>query len=258
MGPLLGDRYQVVHPLWRDRLGETYVARDRRTGAPVAVRTLRGDLATAAVARRLHEDRHRLTALRHPNLAAVLDLTEDRFDGTDVLTIVSEAVEGTTLRHRLRTGHPPNRDEAARVGTGIAAGLHALHEAGLLHQNLRPDTVVLTRTGDVRLTDIALAHLVSATPAGRDHLRATAPAPELAEGAAPGPASDLFALGVLLRDLSRRGPLRGLVRQLRSRDPRDRPNARQAHAVSASASARTGGRADPDPPPWSGSAPSPV
>ncbi|MCT2582386.1 protein kinase domain-containing protein [Actinophytocola gossypii] len=253
MGPLLGDRYQVVHPLWRDRLGETYVARDRRTGTPVTVRTLRGDLAAPPVARRLHEERHRLTALRHPHLAAVLDLTEDR----DALIIVSEAVEGATLRHRLRTGRPPDRDEVARIAAGVAAGLHAMHDAGLLHQNLRADTVVLTRTGEVRLTDVALAHLVSATAAGRDRLRAAAPAPELADGAAPGPAADLFALGVLLRDLSRRGPVRGLARRLRARDPRSRPTARQAHTVSASASARTGGRAGPGRPEWSGSAPSP-
>jgi eukaryotic-like serine/threonine-protein kinase len=228
MGPLLGDRYQVLHPLWRDRLGETHVARDRRIGTPVTVRTLRGDLAAAPVARRLHEERGRLTALRHPHLAAVLDLTEDRVEGADVLTIVSEAVEGTTLRHRLRTGRPPDRDEAAHIAAGLASALHAMHEAGLLHQNLRPDTVMLTRTGDVRLTDVALAHLVSATPAGRDHLLAAAPAPELAEGGAPGPASDLFALGVLLREMSRRGPMRGLARQLRARDPRSRPTARQA------------------------------
>lgn len=226
MGRLLGERYQVVHPVWRDPLGETYVARDRQTGSPVAVRTLCGDLAAGAVARRFHEERRRLTALRHPRLAGVLDLTEDR----DVLGIVSEVVEGPTLRQRLRSRTAPAIAEVARIGAGVAAGLQALHEAGLVHQNLSPENVVLTPTGEIRLTDIAVAHLVTAAPAGRARLRAKALAPELTEGATPTPASDMFALGALLHELTRHRwptPLRGLVRQLRARDPRSRPTAQQ-------------------------------
>jgi len=278
MGRLLGDRYQVVHPLWRDRLGETYVARDRKTGIPVTVRTLSGDLATAPVVGRFHTEHRRLTALRHPHLAGVLDLTVDHTGGDTVLTIVSEAAVGHNLRHHLRATGTPAPEEAVRVAADLAAGLHALHHAGLLLENLKPDNVVLTPDGRVQLTDIALAHLVADAPVARNRLRATVaePAPELLTGAAPTPASDLFALGVLLQELTRHRwptPLRRLVRQLRARDPRARPTAHQARArlldgraddephrwpVSVSASAMTAGRADPDPPMWSGSTPSPV
>jgi Protein kinase domain len=278
MGPLLGRRYQVVHPVWHDRLGETYVARDRRTGFPVAVRVLRGDLAGCAVALRCRAELERLTALRHPRLARVLDLTDDR----GVLGIVSEVVEGQTLRQHLRTRRLP-AGEVARIGAGVAAGLTALHEAGLLHQHLGTHNVVLTPAGEVVLTDVAVGHLVSAGPAGRELLRA--PAPEVVEGAAPTPAADLFALGALLHDLGSRRrsvPLRGLVRRLRARDPRARPTARQARMrlcgregrhdddapahhdgiaaagvsrFSVSASATVVGQVDPDPPLWSGCAP---
>ncbi|OLF17074.1 protein kinase domain-containing protein [Actinophytocola xanthii] len=224
MGPLLGERYQVVHPVWRDRLGETHVARDERTGCPVAVRLLRGALATRAVAARLHEERARLVAVRDPHLAAVLDLVEEGA----VLAVVSEVVEGQTLRGRLRAG-ALSAAEIAGVGAGVAAGLAALHEVGLAHGHVDAGTVVLTPTGEVRLTDVGPAHLVTAAPGGREALRAgPAPAPELAAGAVPGPAVDLYALGGLLADLTAGrwpSPVQRLARRLRSRDPHARPTA---------------------------------
>jgi serine/threonine protein kinase len=224
MGPLLGERYQVVHPVWRDRLGETHVARDERTGCPVVVRLLRGELATRAVARRMHEEYGRLVGIRDPHLAGVLDLVEG-----DVLAIVTEAVEGRTLRQRLRAG-APSAGETATIGAGVAAALEALHEGGLAHGRVDPADVVLSATGAVRLTEVGLAHLVAAAPAGREALRA-GPAPELAESGVPTPATDMYALGALLA-----GPARGLrpspagrlSRRLRARDPGARPSAHEA------------------------------
>lgn len=225
MDRLLGERYQVVHPLWRDRLGETFVALDRARGVPVVARLLRGPLAGPATAHRFARERHRLTAIRDPHLAAVLDLTRDG----DELVIVSEAVEGYTLRHHLRSG-TPSTAESARIGAGVAAALAALHAGGVVHQHVHPDKIVLGPDGRARLTDVALAHLLDPNPAAREHLRGADPAPELRAGADPSPASDVYALGTLLDRLAPRrpSPLRRVVRGLRSPDPRARPTAHQA------------------------------
>jgi serine/threonine protein kinase len=250
MGPLLGERYRVVHPLWRDRLGETHVARDERTGYPVAVRLLRGDLATCAVARRMREEYDRLVGVRDPHLAAVLDLVEDR----DVLVIVSEVVEGPTLR-RL----PPavagvlSAVEIGRIGAGVAAGLEALHEAGMVHGHLGRGSVVLGAAGEVRLTDIGPAHVVVASPAGRQALRAGAGrAPELAAGAVVEPAVDMYALGTLLAELSGSrwpSPTQRLARRLRARDPRGRPSAQEVRTRLCAAETGDG---SPTRPAWRG------
>lgn len=219
----LGERYQLLHPVWRDRLGETFVARDRETGSPVAVRTLRGDLATGTVAHRFTTERARLVGIRGTHLAGVSDLVVDR----DVLAVVSEIVTGQTLRQRLRTGRPTPR-EAARIGAEVAEGLLVLHDAGLLHRNLSRDSVIVSADGRIRVADFALAHLVAGVPAAPSLAK---PAPELRAGSAPTAAVDVFGLGVLLRELTGHrltAPLRQLARRLLARDPQARPSTRQA------------------------------
>jgi eukaryotic-like serine/threonine-protein kinase len=213
MRRLLGERYQIMHPVWRDRLGKTYVARDRMTGGPVAVRVLPAELATDEVADRFHAQRRRLTGIHHPHLAGVLDLVVDRDTGRHLLAIVSEAVAGPTLRQRLRASKTPPPAQIARIGAAVAAGLRVLHDAGLVHRNLSQDTVVVPPDGRVRLADIAVAHLLAGT------------------GIPAAPADDVFALGVLLHDLTPRrwgASSHRLSRRFRARDPRTRPTAHQA------------------------------
>jgi len=203
------DRYEVLHPVWRDPAGSTYVARSP-DGQPVAVRFLPAEPAPDLSRGRL------LTAIRHPNLAGVRELVAG-----PRLAVVSEVVEGVALRRR----GPVAPAAAARIGAGIAAGLHALHEAGVVHQHLNPANVVVARSGDVLLTDIALGPLLGASPAGRQRLHAGLGAglsPEVAAGAAPSVASDLYALGVVLAGLMP-GLMRGLLRALLAPDPNSRP-----------------------------------
>lgn len=170
MGTRLGGRYELLHPVWRDRLGSTWIARDP-AGWPVSVRVLPAALAEdRAVLCRFATDKSRLTAIRHPNLAAVLDLTA----GEGTAAIVSEAVDGVSLRH-LPAPLPPH--EARRVGAAVTAALTALHDAGVPHAHLGPGNVYLTRDGEIRLGDIALTHLLADSPTGRALLPPTADHP---------------------------------------------------------------------------------
>lgn len=191
MGTRLGGRFELLHPVWRDRLGSTWIARDP-AGWPVSVRVLPTVLAEdPAVRRRFASDRRRLTAIRHPNLAAVLDLTTA--DG--IAAIVSEAVDGTSLRHLPRP-LPPR--EATRVGAAATAALTALHDAGVPHAHLSPGNVYLTRGGEIRLVDIALTRLLADSPTGRSLLQPTADQPAL-------------AVRALLRDVTRRPSTRAVL-----------------------------------------------
>ena len=152
MGSRPGDRYQLLHPVWRDGLGMTHIGRGP-DGAPAAVRVLPPALAAdPAVLWRAVTDRTLLTGIRHPNLAGVRDVLVG-----DGVAIAARPVLGTTLR---RWRGPLAGVELRRIGAGIVAGLRALHEHGVWHRNLSPDTVVLARTGEVVLTDIAVGHLV--------------------------------------------------------------------------------------------------
>jgi serine/threonine protein kinase len=166
MGTRLAGRYELLHPVWRDDLGTTFIARDE-AGLPVSLRVLPATLAADhAVRRRFHDDERLLRSLRHPNLAAVLDLVVSG----DVLAIASDAVPGRTLRHRLRTS---GRLTSAEIA-GIRQGLSALREAGLPRQPPDPGAVIFADTGEVRLADIAVPRLLDDSALGRGLLRASA------------------------------------------------------------------------------------
>lgn len=196
---LLAGRYELLHPVWRDALGTTYIARDR-TGWPISVRVLPAALtADPAVRTRFREDGPLLLSLRHENLAPIRDLI-----ATDKqLAIASDAVDGVTLRRRLREGRLP-RSKTTEIEAAVTAGLTALHEAGMTHGLLGPATVTLPRGGGARLTDVAVTRLVVDSTAGRALLRS------LADGR-----SDEQACRALLRDMyGDLGVLRGLGLQL--------------------------------------------
>ncbi|HEY0451306.1 protein kinase domain-containing protein [Actinophytocola sp.] len=212
MGSRLGGGYELLHPVWRDNLGTTFIAR-APSGWPVSVRVLPATLESDPTVRhRFRQDLALLCAVRHPNLVAVHDLLTD-----DGLAIVSDAVDGVSL-HRVRATGPLAPPELARVGEAIGAGLSALHAAGLQHQHLTPRNVHQDRAGRIHLADIALAQLLADSPAGRRLLRADAAAYPPADPAT----ADEHALGVLLRELG------GAPRQRRRAQWRTRSAARLA------------------------------
>jgi serine/threonine protein kinase len=160
MGSRLGDRYQLLHPVRGDRFGMTHIARGP-DGGPAAVRVLPPGLARdPAVVHRAVADRDLLTGVRHPNLATVHDVLVD-----DGVAIAARAVLGTPLRRWRR---PLPVSTLREIGAGVADGLRALHRHGVCHGTLSPSTVVVTRDGEVVLTDIALGHLMGTASAEAD------------------------------------------------------------------------------------------
>lgn len=143
MAARLAGSYRLLHPAWGDRYGMTHIAAGP-DGAPAAIRVL----AARPGVRRADIDL--LTAVRHPNLAAVRDVLVD-----DRVAIAADAVLGRTLRRASLTA-----DELLRVADGLTAGLAALHEQGVRHRTISPSTVVLDHRGEVVLTDVAVGHLL--------------------------------------------------------------------------------------------------
>lgn len=207
MARAVAGRYRLGRSLGRGPAGEVFLGVDTG-GRSVTITILPSTLgADARVVGRFLQDR-RTVGLRHRNLLPVRDLV---VDGA-VQAIVTDAIDGLGLRRMLtREGTLPPA-EVARIGCGVAAGLAAVHDAGLVYRVLRPESVLLyTSPGagmaaEPMLTDVALWRLLSASAAGRRVLFVAVPeynAPELPdESAEPAPASDLYALGALLYELS--------------------------------------------------------
>jgi Tol biopolymer transport system component len=211
-GARLGP-YEIMSALGAGGMGEVYRARDPRLGRDVAIKVLPS--AFSANVDRLHrfeQEARAAAALNHPDILAVFDI------GThaDTPFIVSELLEGETLRERLNAG-PVAVRKAIELALHIAHGLAAAHDKGITHRDLKPENVFVTRDNRVKILDFGLAKLTQDQPAlGPASAMATTPsptepgvvlgtvgymAPEQVRGLAVDHRADLFAFGAILYEL---------------------------------------------------------
>ncbi len=202
-GSVLGQ-YRVLRSIGRGGMGEVFLARDLALGRRVALKVLHADAmgSPEAVERFLAEART-TARFSHPHIVTVFGAGMHWGNPFVVL----EYLEGESLRQRLDQGSLGVR-EAIRLGRAVADALGELHRHGILHRDLKPENVVIPADGRLRVLDFGLAQpLDAAALADEDEddldLAGTPPymAPELWLGEPPGPASDVWALGVLLYEL---------------------------------------------------------
>src|SRR5579862_8183962 len=153
-GTKLGP-YEIVSLLGAGGMGEVYRARDARLRRDVAIKVLPAALSLDADRlRRFEQEALATAALNHPNILAVFDIGTS--EGAPY--VVSELLEGETLRDRLRGGAIPIR-KALDFAMQIAHGLAAAHEKGIIHRDLKPENLFLTKDGRLKILDFGLAKL---------------------------------------------------------------------------------------------------
>ena len=215
-GTILGQ-YEIRSPLGAGGMGEVYRAHDTRLDREVAIKVLPGSLTSDPDRlRRFEQEARAAAALNHPNILAVYQMATHE----GVSYMVSELLDGETLRERLRRGPIPLR-KAIDYAVQIAHGLAAAHDKGIVHRDLKPDNLFVTQDGRVKILDFGLAKLarprdasgVEATIAG---VEATMPygtepglvmgtvgymSPEQVRGKTADHRSDIFAFGTILYEM---------------------------------------------------------
>jgi len=200
--------YQVVALLGAGGMGRVYRGRDPRLKRDVAIKVLARAGADPAQQRRFTEEAQAASALNHPNILSVYDV--GTHDGTPY--IVSELVEGTSLREMLARG-PLAIRQVLELGVQMADGLAAAHHAGIVHRDFKPENVMVTRDGRVKILDFGLAVIgirdgepvpsADITLTATGVIVGTVPymSPEQARGAAVDYRTDQFSLGLTLYEM---------------------------------------------------------
>src|SRR5215472_11445634 len=209
-GTKLGP-YEIVSLAGAGGIGEVYHARDTRLGRDVAIKVLPEALASDADRlRRFEQEARTIAALNHPNILGIHDIGAQ--GGAPFL--VSELLEGQTLREKLVSGPLPVR-RTIEYALGIAAGLVAAHEKGIVHRDLKPENVFVTRDGRIKVLDFGLAKLVTPEENHEATVTLMSPAtlpgmvmgtvgymsPEQVRGEAADARSDIFSSGAVLYEM---------------------------------------------------------
>src|SRR3979490_2166225 len=165
-GTKLGP-YEIQSPLGAGGMGEVYRARDSRLARTVAIKVLREHLAEKPEAKeRFDREARAISSLSHPNICLLYDVGQQ--DGVSFL--VMEYLEGETLADRLRKGPLPS-EQVLKYGIEICEGLEKAHRSGVVHRDLKPGNIMLTKTG-AKLMDFGLAKASLAGPAATSGLTA--------------------------------------------------------------------------------------
>jgi len=181
-------------------MGEVYRADDVKLGHAVALKFLSPRFAEdSAALQRLYAEVRVGRQVSHPNVCRLYDVGE--FEGTQFLTM--EYVDGEDLASLLRRIGRMPAGKAAEIARELASGVAAAHDAGIVHRDLKPANVMIDGRGRARITDFGLAATVEELAGAREHAGTAAyMAPEQLRGEPATPRSDLYALGVVLYELS--------------------------------------------------------
>ncbi|MFB9929140.1 Stk1 family PASTA domain-containing Ser/Thr kinase [Amycolatopsis halotolerans] len=204
---LLSNRYELGDTLGYGGMSEVHHGHDVRLGREVAIKVLRADLARdPQFLERFRREAQNAAALNHPAIVAVYDTGEASTDVGPLPYIVMEYVEGRTLRDIVKTEGPLSQKRAMEVMADVCAALDFSHRHGIVHRDVKPANVMITKNGAVKVMDFGIAR---AMHDGQSAMTQTAAvigtaqylSPEQARGESVDARSDVYAAGCVLYEL---------------------------------------------------------
>jgi tRNA A-37 threonylcarbamoyl transferase component Bud32 len=199
-------QYDVESILGRGAMGMVYLARDRRIGRKVALKTVQLDQKFEDESeanefyKRLQREAEVVGAMQHPN---IVTLYEPGYENNVISYLATEYVDGESLKDRLKRSKPVPLDEALRLSEDILRGLAYAHSKGIIHRDLKPANILVTSDGQAKLADFGIARPVDSnlTVAGSMLGTPNYMSPEQVKCAAVTTKSDVFAIGIVMYEM---------------------------------------------------------
>lgn len=195
-------RYEIVQKLGRGTMGTVYKAIDPMIERTVAIKAINLDLPKDEFAdfeERFYREAKSAGRLNHPNIVTIYDVGET----DDIAYIAMEFLEGQSLRDLFKSGANLSHDRISEIVAQIADGLSYAQRYGIVHRDIKPANIMITNTGQVKITDFGIAHLPSGseTEAGTILGSPKYMSPEQIVGKSVDGRSDIFSLGVMLYEM---------------------------------------------------------
>ncbi len=232
-------QYDVESVLGRGAMGMVYLARDRRIGRKVALKTVQVDQKFEDESeanefyKRLQREAEVVGALQHPN---IVTLYEPGYENNVISYLATEYVDGESLKDRLKRSKPLPLDEALRLGDDILRGLAYAHSKGIIHRDIKPANILVTSDGQAKLADFGIARPVDSNLTAVGSMLGTPNymSPEQVKCAPVTTKSDLFSVGVVFYEmLTGLKPfaspdVSGILRNVVEKDPQPASEANQS------------------------------
>lgn len=201
IGKRISDRYKILETIGGGGMANVYLAHDMILDRDVAVKVLRLDFANdEEFIRRFRREAQSATSLNHPNIVSIYDVGEE----DDIYYIVMEYVKGQTLKQYILEHSPLSVEEVVRIMKQLTSAIGHAHQNRIIHRDIKPQNVLIDRSGNVKITDFGIAMALSATTItktnsvlGSVHYLS----PEQARGAMANKKSDIYSLGIVMFEL---------------------------------------------------------
>jgi len=201
VGKILGNRYEIIEKIGNGGMASVYRAKDKTLGRNVAIKVLKDEFANdQEFIKRFQIEAQSAASLSHPNIVSIYDVANDN----DIHYIVMELIEGQTLKDIINKEGKLDWKRSAEIASQIASGLSTAHKNHIIHRDIKPHNIVITKDGMAKITDfgIAKATTTSTINANSNSLGSVHYfSPEHARGGYTDEKSDIYSLGVVLYEM---------------------------------------------------------
>lgn len=208
IGMMIGDRYEILEKIGTGGMSDVYKAKDHKLNRNVAVKVLKQEFSeNANFVSKFKTEAQAAAGMMHPNIVNVYDVGEEG----GIYYIVMELVEGITLKKYIEKKNRLNVKEAISIAIGVSMGIECAHNNHIIHRDIKPQNVMISKDGKVKVTDFGIAKAVSSNTITSNVMGSVHyTSPEQARGGYSDEKSDIYSLGVTLFEmLTGRVPFNG-------------------------------------------------